>query len=153
MIKFDGIIVQFGFGAVGKSFYEKISKEIKFNENKYFVITKHSNEFEAYINLGGMAANFITCEITKDNFCSVFENLLNRGDLLIDFADTVGTKDILDWCAENNIMYVNTGDADWPENWLNIFEQNINLNNIKEKHSNSRLTNKHPIVLQHGNIA
>ena len=39
MINFDGNIVQFGFGAVGKSFYEKVSKEIKFNENKYFVIT------------------------------------------------------------------------------------------------------------------
>ena len=39
MINFDGKIVQFGFGAVGKSFYEKIAKEIKFNENKYFVIS------------------------------------------------------------------------------------------------------------------
>ena len=151
MIKFDGKIVQFGFGAVGKSFYEKIHGEIKFNENEYFVITKYADEFEAYINLGGMAANFITCEITKDNFRSIFEKHLNSGDLLLDFADTVGTKDICDWCAEKNIMYVNTGDADWPENWLNTFEQNKNLNNIKEKHRNSRLTNKHPIVLQHGN--
>ena len=33
MIKFEGRIVQFGFGAVGKSFYEKITKEIQFNEN------------------------------------------------------------------------------------------------------------------------
>jgi homospermidine synthase len=38
-----------------------------------------------------------------------------------------------------------------PENWLNIFEQNKNLNFIKEKHCNNHLTNKHPIVLQHGN--
>ena len=27
MIKFDNNIVQFGFGAVGKSFFEKVSKE------------------------------------------------------------------------------------------------------------------------------
>ena len=27
LIKFEGRIVQFGFGAVGKSFYEKLSKE------------------------------------------------------------------------------------------------------------------------------
>ena len=31
MIKFSGKIVQFGFGAVGKSFYEKVKKEIEFN--------------------------------------------------------------------------------------------------------------------------
>jgi len=151
MIKFDGRIVQFGFGAVGKSFYEKVSNEIKFNENKYFVITRYTGEFDAYINLGGIAANFITHEIKKDNFHSVFETYLSSGDILIDFADTVGTKDICDWCAEKNIMYINTGDADWPENWLNIFEQHRYLRNIKEKHHNSHFTNKHPIVLQHGN--
>jgi Homospermidine synthase len=151
VIKFAGRIVQFGFGAVGKSFYEKVSKEIKFNENEYFVITKSADEFAAYINLGGMAANFITCEVTKDTFRLEFDKYLNSGDLLLDFADTVGTKDICDWCAEKNIMYINTSDADWPENWLNIFEQNKNLNSIKEKYRNSNLNNKHPIVLQHGN--
>ena len=68
MIKFDGRIVQFGFGAVGKSFYEKVKKEIEFNENEYFVITMDNFEFEAFANLGGMVANFINQEITKENF-------------------------------------------------------------------------------------
>jgi len=120
MIEFNEKIFQFGFGAVGKSFYEKVSKEIKFNENNYIVITKHSHEFDAYINLGGIAKNFITCEITKDNFQNEFKKYLNSGDLLIDFADTIGTSDICNWCAEKNIMYINTGNADWPKNWPNI---------------------------------
>ena len=68
MITFEGKIVQFGFGAVGKSFYEKVSKEIKFNENKYFVVTMDKEEFEAYIYLGGIVANFIEAEVTKSNF-------------------------------------------------------------------------------------
>ena len=68
MINFNGNIVQFGFGAVGKSFYEKVSKEIKFNENNYFVITMYKDEFEAYINLGGIVKNFIQAEVTKENF-------------------------------------------------------------------------------------
>ena len=151
MIKFDGRIVQFGFGAVGKSFYEKLSKEIKFNENEYFVITMDKFEFEAFVNLGGMVANFIVQEITKDNFKEVFGKYLHEGDLLIDFADTVGTRDILEWCAENNIMYLNTGEADWPENWYSIFNENILKNEIKDRHNKNNQTNKYPIVLQHGN--
>ena len=143
MIKFDGKIVQFGFGAVGKSFYEKVSKKIKFDENQYFVITRDKGEFEAYINLGGMVANFLVYEVTKDNFREIFEKHLSSGDLLIDFADTVGTKDILDWCAEKNIMYINTGEADWPENWYSIFNENKIKNDIKEKHCNNNLTNKY----------
>lgn len=151
MIKFDGNIVQFGFGAVGKSFFEKAAKEIKYKENKYFIITQYDYEFEAYINLGGMAANFITCKIGKDNFDSIFGQYLNSGDLLLDFADTVGTRDICDWCADKDIMYINTGAADWPENWYNIFDQDKLLRDVKEKHHQSVLTNKYPIVLQHGN--
>lgn len=151
MLKFDKKIVQFGFGAVGKSFYEKISKEIKFNENKYFVITMDESEFEAYVNLGGMVANFLVHEVTKDNFKTIFGQYLEEGDLLIDFADTVGTKDILDWCAEKNIMYINTGEADWPENWYSIFNENILKNKLREKHNKNNNTNKYPIVLQHGN--
>lgn len=151
MIKFEGKIVQFGFGAVGKSFYEKLSNEIKFNENKYYVITMNKNEFDSYIGLGGIVSNFITQEITRDNFSIIFGKYLSSGDLLIDFADTVGTREICDWCAENNIMYLNTGEADWPENWYSIFNENILKNQIREKHSNNEKTNKYPIVLQHGN--
>lgn len=151
MIKFDGRIVQFGFGAVGKSFYEKISKEIKFDENKYFVITMNSYEFDAFVNLGGLVSNFLVREVTRDNFKEVFGAILQEGDLLIDFADTVGTKDFCMWCADNNIMYLNTGEADWPDHWYSIFEENELKRGIREAHQKTESTNKYPIVLQHGN--
>lgn len=151
MIKFEGNIVQFGFGAVGKSFFEKLPKEIDYNENKYFVITRDNYEFQAYVNLGGIVANFITADINKENFAEIFGKYLKEGDLLIDFADTVGTRDICNWCAENNIMYLNTGEADWPENWYSIFNENELKKELREKHKQSSNTNKYPIVLQHGN--
>lgn len=151
MIRFEGRIVQFGFGAVGKSFYEKLGKEVKFNENKYYVITREQYEFEAYVNLGGMVSNFIVSEVTRDNFRQVFEPYLSEGDLLIDFADTVGTRDICEWCAERNIMYINTGEADWPDHWYSIFEENELKQAMQERYGKSNDTNRHPIVLQHGN--
>ena len=151
MVKFEGRIVQFGFGAVGKSFYEKVQKEIKVNENNYYVITADKSEFNAFINLGGMVANFVEANVTKDNFKKVFEKYLEEGDLLIDFADTVGTKDICRWCAEKNIMYINTGEADWPENWYSILNENLLKNKLKEEYHNNNYVNKYPIVLQHGN--
>ena len=151
MIKYSGKIVQFGFGAVGKSFFEKVSKEIKFNENNYLVITKNQFEFASYINLGGISTNFFVFDVNQDNFQEIFSKFLNRGDFLIDFADTVGTKDICKWCAENNIMYLNTGEADWPENWYSIFQENILKNDLKKQYQASKKYNQYPIVLQHGN--
>lgn len=134
MIKYTGTIVQFGFGAVGKSFFEKVPKEIQFQENSYHVITGNKYEFESYINLGGLAPNFHIYEVNQDNFKEIFGAFLKEGDMLIDFADTVGTRDICKWCAENNIMYLNTGEADWPENWYSIFTENLLKTEMKKEY-------------------
>ncbi len=151
MIKFEGRIVQFGFGAVGKSFYEKLPREIKFNENNYYVITMDQTEFDAYVNLGGIVSNFLVKEVTRENFAEVFEPYLSSGDLLIDFADSVGTRDFCAWCAERNVMYINTGETDWPDHWYSIFEENELKNALKEQYAGSSTFNRYPIVLQHGN--
>lgn len=151
MITYDGRIVQFGFGAVGKSFFEKLKKEIDYDENKYYVITREPDEFEAFINLGGMVSNFIVAEVTRENYQSVFEPYLESGDLLIDFADTVGTKDFCEWCADRNVMYLNTGETDWPDHWYSIFRENEKKSALKEVYSDQVDKNKYPIVLQHGN--
>ncbi len=151
MIKFEGRIVQFGFGAVGKSFFEKLPLEIQFNENNYYVITHEEIEFIDYVNLGGVVLNFIYADITKENFKDIFETYLSEGDLLIDFADTVGTRDICQWCAGKNIMYINTGEADWPDNWYSIFEENDKKWDLKNYFQKNEEENKYPIVLHHGN--
>ena len=124
MIKFNGRIVQFGFGAVGKSFLEKLPNEIKFDEYKYYVITRDKSEFEAFVNLGGIVTNFIVADIDRDNWKEIFSKYLGEGDLLVDFADSVGTRDFVEWCAENNIMYLNTGETDWPDHWYSVFKEN-----------------------------
>ena len=151
MITFKGRIVQFGFGAVGKSFFEKLSKEIKFDEYNYFVITRDQEEFEAYVNLGGVTSNFIVTEINKENYKEIFSKYLKEGDLLIDFADSVGTKDFVEWCANRNVMYLNTGETDWPDHWYSIFEEHDKKAILMDSYKNQKDKNKYPIVLQHGN--
>lgn len=151
MIEFNNKIVQFGFGAVGKSFFEKISKEIKFDKDKYFVISRDKLEYTFFIELGGHIGNFIVADINKENFKSVFSKYLSEGDFLIDFADSVGTRDFVEWCATNNIMYLNTGETDWEDNWYSIFEENLKKNELRNKLKQNNNVNKYPIVLQHGN--
>ena len=52
------------------------NKEIKYNENNYYVITRDQIEFEAFVNLGGMVNNFVISEITKENFKEIFGKYL-----------------------------------------------------------------------------
>ena len=151
MIEFKNRIVQFGFGAVGKSFFEKVSKEIKFDKNNYFVISRNNLEYTYFLELGGKIGNFIVANINKNNFKEVFSQYLKEGDFLIDFADTVGTRDFVEWCANQNIMYLNTGETDWSDNWYSIFEENFKKNKLREEIQQNNNINKYPIVLQHGN--
>ena len=81
MVKFEGKILQFGFGAVGKSFYEKLPFEVNFDEYKYYIVTKYPSEFEAFVNLGGMISNFIVADVTKENYEKVFGDILSEGVL------------------------------------------------------------------------
>lgn len=151
MIKFKNRIVQFGFGAVGKSFFEKVSQEIEFDKDKYFVISRDKLEYTFFLELGGKLGNFIVADINRKNFKKVFSKYLEEGDLLIDFADSVGTKDFIEWCAINNIMYLNTGETDWDDNWYNIFDENLKKNELRNQLRQKSNVNKYPIVLQHGN--
>ena len=151
MIKFKKRIVQLGFGAVGKSFFEKISKEIEFDKDNYFVISRDKLEYTFFLELGGKLGNFIVTDINRKNYNQIFSKYLNEGDLLIDFADGVGTLDFTQWCAYNNVMYLNTGETDWDDNWYNIFEENLKKNEFRNKIKKDNNINKYPIVLHHGN--
>ena len=151
MIEFKNKIVQLGFGAVGKSFFEKVAKEIKFDKNKYIVISKNKLEYTFFLELGGALGNFVTLDINRDNYQAIFSKYLDDGDLLIDFTDGVGTKDFVEWCANKNVMYLNTGETDWEDNWYNIFEENLKKNALREQLKSCTNVNKYPIVLHHGN--
>lgn len=151
MIEFKNKIIQFGFGAVGKSFFEKVSKEIKFDKDKYFVISRNKLEYTFFLELGGNIGNFIVADINRKNFKNIFSKYLEEGDFLIDFADSVGTRDFVEWCANKNVMYLNTGETDWDDNWYNIFEENLKKNELRNELKQKINVNKYPIVLQHGN--
>ncbi len=151
MVEFKHRIVQFGFGAVGKSFFEKVSNEIQFDNNEYYVISRDQTEYATFLEMGGKLGNFIEANVTKNNYQKLFEKYLHEGDFLIDFADSVGTKDFMKWCALHNVMYLNTGETDWEDNWYSIFEENTKKIALREELKHMKDVNKVPIVLQHGN--
>ena len=151
MLEFKNKIVQLGFGAVGKSFFEKVSKEIKFDIEKYYVISRDKLEYTFFLELGGKLGNFVVASIKRDNYEDIFSKYLEEGDIIIDFSDNVGTYDFINWCANNNVMYLNTGETDWDDNWYSIFTENIRKNELRTEIKKQKDKNKYPIVLQHGN--
>ncbi len=52
-------------------------------------------------------------EITAENLDATLEAHLGDGDLLIDLAWNIGLTELLDWCREHNVRYLNTSVEVW----------------------------------------
>ena len=51
--------------------------------------------------------------IDPENLNSTLDDLLGDGDLLIDLAWNIGLTELLDWCRDHNVRYLNTSVEVW----------------------------------------
>lgn len=110
---FLGRIVIFGYGMVGQSFYRLLKEEIEFKPEKLFVIDKDELNQKFFVSEGGIAANFQTIDVTKQNYQEVYKNILRAGDALLDFSESTGNIDSLSWCLNNKVHYLSTSSSNW----------------------------------------
>ena len=52
-------------------------------------------------------------EVTRENLEEVLAGHVGPGDLLIDLAWNIGLTELLDWCRENDVRYLNTSVEVW----------------------------------------
>jgi homospermidine synthase len=52
-------------------------------------------------------------EITRENLAATLDSVLSDGDLLIDLAWNIGLAELLDWCRDHNVRYLNTSVEVW----------------------------------------
>jgi homospermidine synthase len=56
---------------------------------------------------------YVQFEITRQNLTSTLQSHLGDGDLLIDLAWNIDLGELLDWCREHNVRYLNTSVEVW----------------------------------------
>ena len=57
--------------------------------------------------------NFVREKITPENLDHVLSKYLDNGSLLIDLAWNIGANDIIKWCHDHEVLYVNTSVEVW----------------------------------------
>jgi homospermidine synthase len=65
-------------------------------------------------------AQYVQARIRPDNLATLLETYLNSGDLLIDLSWNVETIDMIEWCHDHNVLYINTSVELW-----NPFESHV----------------------------
>jgi len=58
-------------------------------------------------------ARFVRDKVTPDNLGALLGKYVSRGDLVVDLAWNIDAGDILQWCHEHGVLYVNTSTEVW----------------------------------------
>jgi homospermidine synthase len=111
-MKFANKILCIGFGSVAQCTLPILFNHIEVPYGNVTVIDfeDQSEKLQPWMKKG---VQFHQLKITPENMDSVLGNHLSSGDLLIDLAWNIGATDILQWCHDHGVLYINTSVELW----------------------------------------
>ena len=110
---FEGKILLIGFGCIGSSLIPVLTKFIKIDTTKLYIIDKDKSRFKnldpKFTNI-----NLINLKLTKDNTEKVINDIgLGQDDIIIDASYEIDTNYMYDLCTRYGISYTNSALEIW----------------------------------------
>ena len=111
-MKFDGKILVVGLGAVSRCAMPLLFKHLEMDRKKITVMdfAPIAGAAQAIRDAG---ANFVEARITRENMAEMFGKYVGSGDIIIDLAWNIECAEILQWCYDHGVRYVNTSIELW----------------------------------------
>ena len=112
MLEFRNRVLFVGYGAVAQCTLPILVKLIKVPLNNITVID-FEDRAAALKPWTDRGVQFARKRVTPKNLGSLLGKYLSAGDLLIDVAWNIGCNDILQWCHDHGVLYINTSVELW----------------------------------------
>lgn len=110
--KFDHKILVIGYGSVSQCtlpiLFDKI--DVPFSNVTVIDFIDKSADLKKYIDQG---LRYVKDKITQENLGKFLSQHVDNEGLVIDLAWNIGCNDILKWCHDHNVLYVNTSVEEW----------------------------------------
>lgn len=112
MLRFKNKVLIIGYGSVSKCTLPILLKHVKIPYKNITIIdfVDMRKELKKWINKG---IHYSQTRITPLNMAKELSKYASPGGLLIDLAWNIGCMDILNWCHDNKVLYVNTSVEEW----------------------------------------
>ena len=110
--QFAGKVVVLGCGSVSQCVLPILLREIDVNPTSITVLDFVDNR-DRITDALERGVSFQQTRITRDNFRTELGQRLSKGDILVDLGWNTGTAEIVDWCREEGILFINTSVEDW----------------------------------------
>jgi homospermidine synthase len=112
MLAFSNRILFVGFGAVARCTLPILLEHIRVDPRKITVLEFDPNE-EALRPWLEQGVTFVKDRVTAENMGSLLEKHVAAGDLLIDLAWNIDCCEIVQWCHDRGVLYINTSVELW----------------------------------------
>jgi len=113
MIKeFNKRVLFLGYGAVAQCTLPILMKLLKIPARNVTVMDFEDRR-KALKPWTAKGVRFVKDRITRDNMASKLAKYVAAGDVLIDLAWNIDCCELLEWCHENGVLYVNTSTEIW----------------------------------------
>jgi len=112
---FNGKILQIGFGGVGQTMLPLLLRHIKVIPQNVTVLEKDNHNRLFQNKYGDTGVKYIIKELTKTNLIQTLESYLTPGSMIINLSTDVSSTEIVLWCLENDVLYIDTSLERWPD--------------------------------------
>jgi homospermidine synthase len=111
-VKFGGKILIIGCGSVSQCAIPLVLRLIDVPPQNVTIMDFVDNKHRIKDSLK-KGAKYVMERITKENYKDLLQKYVGKGDLIIDLAWNIECMDMLNWCRDNQIFYVNTSVEEW----------------------------------------
>src|SRR6516162_2140222 len=154
MTAFDKRILFLGFGAVARCTLPILMDHMKVDPRRVTIMDFDPNDaaLRPWLERG---MTFVKDLVAPDNLGPLLARHLSAGDLLIDLAWNIDCCEIVEWCHEHGVLYINTSVELWDP-YAQVGDAHPTMCTLYWRHMNlrrltSRWTEPGPTaVLEHG---
>lgn len=153
MIEFNKKVLVLGYGAVSKCTLPILFRHIKVPREKITVIDFEDKSAELS-DPSFKGIKFFRQKVTRENMGKILSQHLENSGLLIDLAWNIDCCEIVSWCHEHEVLYVNASVEVWDsfeERFTaNPYEKSLYYRQMKLRALTKNWKNATTFVVDHG---
>jgi len=108
--RLDGKLVMLGCGSIGQAVLPLLPRHVVSAAGTTVLSADERGRGIA----SSQGATFIHCHLKPGSFHRDLRRHLSAGDVLLNVSVDVSSPDLVEWCAEHDVLYVDTSIEPWP---------------------------------------
>jgi homospermidine synthase len=154
IMQFNNKVLIIGYGSVSKCTLPLLYKHLKI-PYKNVTVMDFDDKKAALKFWTDKGVKYVRERITPANMSKELSKYAGAGGLIIDLGWNIGCLDILTWCRENKVLYINTSVEEWDP-YANIhkktpFQKSLYYKQMQIRDMTSRWSNySTTAILDHG---